>query len=51
VKKAIAVVLLVVVAALWLGNGYRAQQQVGSQDTTVQAQLTSVARVVPTPTP
>jgi hypothetical protein len=51
VKKAIAVVLLAVVAALWIGNGYRTQQQVGSQDATAQAQVTAVAKPVPSPTP
>jgi hypothetical protein len=51
VRKAIGGLLVVLLAALWVANGYRTQTQVGSQDATAQAQVTAVARPVPTPTP
>ncbi len=51
VRKAIGGLLVVILAALWLANGYRTQMQVGPQDATAQAQLTAVVKPLPTPTP
>lgn len=50
VKKLAAVVLLLALV-LWATSGLRSQQTVGSDNATVQAQMTAVVRPTPSPTP
>jgi hypothetical protein len=49
--KILAGILLVIVLALWGFNGVHSQQSVGSDDATVQAQMTAVVQPTPSPTP
>jgi hypothetical protein len=49
--KILAGILLVIVIALWGFNGVHSQQSVGSDDATVQAQMTAVVQPTPSPTP
>jgi len=43
--------VLLAVLALWILSGIRTQSSVGTQQATVQAQQTAIARPAPTPTP
>jgi hypothetical protein len=49
--KLLAGVVLVIVVALWGYNGIHSQASVGSDDATVQAQMTAVVQPTPSPTP
>lgn len=49
--KLLAGILLLIVVALWGLEGVHSQQSVGSDDATVQAQMTAVVQPTPSPTP
>lgn len=50
-RKAIASVVVVLVAVLWILSANHGQQSVGPASSTVQAQLTAVAKPTPGSTP
>lgn len=50
-RKAVAAALGLVVLAMYVASGLRGQQSTAQDRATAQAQLTVVARPVPSPTP
>jgi hypothetical protein len=49
-RRVIGTLLVVVVLGLWVGNSVHTQTSVRPDDVTAQAQLTAVAKPVPSPT-
>ena len=50
-RRLVGIIVVVVLLGLWVGNSARLQTSVGQDNATAQAQLTAVAKPIPSPTP